>query len=313
MIRLTLLLTILFAASAQALVVDFRPTAEVADSGVTLGDIAKLDEETEFSHALASQIIAQAPAPGQEAVLQTKEVIRHLKGSLDSASPVQWQGAPTITVRRLANTVQPSDIMAIIDHYLSDTTGQLGFTKIRFIPEAQPLPFSLPAGKLSWQVIPSDPKIINSSRFSLIFKVDDRVRRNMSIRGKMEVLAPVVVSSQDIRRGTVLGPQHLSTQVMEISGLREPITKAEDAIGKRLLVSSRAGTALAGHQLEAPPLIERGELVRMILKKGSLFITATGVARSAGAANQTIRVQNTGSQKIVYCRVAAPGVVEVVR
>jgi flagella basal body P-ring formation protein FlgA len=63
--------------------------------------------------------------------------------------------------------------------------------------------------------------------------------------------------------------------------------------------------------VKALPVVRSGERVKIIITSGSMILTATGLAYSDGQINQMIRVQNLRSRKIVYCRVAAPGLVEV--
>ena len=50
----------------------------------------------------------------------------------------------------------------------------------------------------------------------------------------------------------------------------------------------------------------------MVINHGSMHLSTVGIARNNGRQDQMIRVQNINSNKIVYCRVAAPGLVEVV-
>jgi len=313
MFRTSLIILLLaIGSNAYGLTVALNGSVEVAEATVTLGDIATFDEDTELSRALASQPVGQAPSPGQEITLQASSIIHNLTNALDRHASVQWQGATEIKVTRGATAVSSADVLQIIDTFIHDNTKELAQAKIRFIPSAQPLPFSLPSGKLTWQVIPSDPQIIGSSRFSVIFSVDGRVRKNMSVRGQLEILAQVVVMKGDIRKGTILGPQHLAMTVLDISELHAPpILNPREVLGKRLLVSLKSGRPLARNQVAFPPMVKKGDLVRIILERGGLYVTATGIARNNGAANETIRVQNISSKKIVYCRVAAPGVVEV--
>lgn len=312
MTRLLLIfLTLLVTTPAYGLVIEFRQAAEVTDVSVTLGDIAVFDENSELSQALASQTVAQAPSPGQEITLHTRPITQFFTNKLQLNSPVEWRGAATVRVARSGVQVSTTEILGIIDSYLLQKKDELPRAEIRFIPDAQPLPFLVPAGELSWKVIPSTPEIVGSTRFSLIFSVDGRVRKNMSVRGNLEVLAPVVIAAKSLRKGTILSAQHLAMSAQDMSKLRNPCLDPKEIIGKKLTSSITSGDVISLHQVEFPPLVKKGELVRIIVRQGKLLLTATGVARSNGLKDQTIRVQNIGSKKIIYCRVAGPGVVEV--
>ncbi len=312
MIRLILIILILSTSTpAFALVIEFKKTADVGNVTVTLGDIADFDQDTDLSRALASQHVTQAPSIGRELKLKTQPVINHFTNNLNVTEPLSWRGSKTVHVTRSAEQISSADILTIIDGYLEQRKNDFPQVQFRFTPVAQPMPIVVPAGQLSWEVIPSDPDLIGSSRFSIIFSVDGRVRKNMSVRGKLEVLAQAVIAGKDIRRGSILRPQDLAMSLQDISAVQAPCLNPRQILGKKITSSIKAGEVVSVHDVELPPLVKKGELVHMIVKRGSLHITARGIARSDGAVNETIRVQNTGSKKLVYCRVTGPGVVEV--
>ena len=183
---------------------------------------------------------------------------------------------------------------------------------IRFIPASHPLPFTLPKGKLSCDVIPSNPGILSSSRFSLIFRVDDKVVKNMSIRGKIEARANIITTAIPVKKGTILAPRHLKETVMDISEIKDPGFSADEFLGKKIKRSLRAGSPVNVSMVESLPVIHRGEKVKIVIQSGAMLLTATGLAHSDGKKNDLIRVQNINSNKVIFARVAAPGIVEVI-
>ena len=313
MIRILLTLIILLAATqATALTITLREQAEVDTTTITLGDIATFDEQSDLARALASQAVAKAPSPGQKLRLDSDHIASNLTKRLPDSQQVAWRGASTISVSRASTEVSSDKVLAIVTTYIKNHLNAPKSAKVKFTPAARPIPFTLPAGRLSWKVIPSNPNVMASNRFSVIFSVDGRVRRNMSVRGQLEVIVPTVVLRTTVARGEILSPNHLALAEMGISNLRDPLLDIDEVVGKKLLSSRRAGQPLAKHHIEYPPVIKRGEVVRMVLIHGPLQLTTLGIARSNGHANETIRVQNAASNKIVYCRVTAPGFVEVV-
>jgi flagella basal body P-ring formation protein FlgA len=58
-------------------------------------------------------------------------------------------------------------------------------------------------------------------------------------------------------------------------------------------------------------MVKRGEMVTITASKGTLTVTARGLAQENGAEDDTIRVKNINSQKEIFCRVTAPSSVEV--
>jgi len=297
--------------TAGALEITFKKSCSVDDSVIRLGDVAGFDEETEMSRALASQIVGQAPAPGEKISLHSLDVKELLVAGQSLPRDIHWMGSPDVSVARLGETIGAEKIKAIIAEYLKNNQNNLPEAEVRFIPSALPLPFTLPRGELSQEVIPSNPAILGSSRIAIIFRVDGKVVKNMSVRGNIEALAEVVVAAGALKRGDILSPRDLTIQVMDIGSLDNPGLDLKDLVGKKLQRTLRAGSPVLLSMVEALPVVRRGERVKMVINSGALHLTATGLAHSDGALDQMIRVQNISSNKTVYCRVAAPGLVEV--
>ncbi len=314
MVRLIpFLLSILFLSISTCfgLEIEFRALPTVTTNSVTLADIADFNETSELTKALGTQIVAQSPSPGNTITLDSLQLKKNLLSKHAFPPAVVFKGASKIQVTREGMEVGTTEILSFIDAFLHNHKDELPRADIRFIPKALPLPFMLPVGKISLEVIPSSPSILGSSRFALIFKVDGRVRKNMSVSGKIEALAPVVVATTTIKKATILTSNHIQMQMTDIAHLRTPCLSPNDILGKRTKRTIKAGSVINLSNVDFPPLIQRGQLVKIILHQGGMLLSATGIARMNGKKDQIIRVQNSSSNKLIYCRVAAPGLVEV--
>ncbi|BCL60586.1 hypothetical protein DGMP_12790 [Desulfomarina profundi] len=297
---------------AYGLQITFRKNATVNGRSITLGDIVDFDEDSEFSRALASQVIGQAPLPGETVSLRSLRIKNYLLTTLDLPDNTLWKGSPSVSLSRLGIYIGPTKILKIIDEYLEKNKRNLPDAEIHFNPGALPIPFTLPAGKLTYEVVPSNPRILGSSRFSIIFRVNDRVAKNMSIKGKLEALAPVVIAATRLSKGTILNRSHLTLATRDLGKFSSAGTDINKFFGKRLKRSLREGSVINTAMIEARPVIKRGQRVKIVLHHGAMFLSAVGIARNDGRQDQMIRVQNISSNKIIYCRVASAGLVEVV-
>ncbi len=305
-------LFIVLADPCSALQITFKQKGQVDGIVVTLGDIAQFDEKSEMAQALASQKVAQSPPPGESVTLRSLSIKQNLVSSLSLSETIDWSGSPSVTLKRNGILIGSTKIQTIITEYLKRNKANLPNAEIRFIPGTLPLPFTVPTGELSYEVIPSNPNILGSSKFSIIFRVNNHVAKNMSVKGKVEALAPVVVVTSKLQKGTVLTPGNLALVVKDLSKMAAPGLDLNDFIGKKLKRSLRAGSPVQNSMVEARPIIKRGERVKIVINYGSMHLSTIGIARNNGRQDQMIRVQNINSNKIVYCRVAAPGLVEVV-
>lgn len=300
-----------FPLSSMALEITFFPKAEVNTSFICLADVAEFSEESPLATALATQHITVSPKAGKSVRLNAADIITNInkKASLDGS--IQWKGSTVIDVTRKGITIGPADVESSIAEYLEEKANELPSAEYSFIPNELPLPFLIPTGELSVDVIPATPKVLGSRRFSLVYKIDNKTVKNVSIRGTLEAMAPVVVLTQNVKRGAILNPTMLELETKDLSKLRTPCTDLREALGKKLTRSLRIGSILDLSSIDFPPLIHKGQVVKMIVNHNGLQLTATGIASMNGKQDQMIRVVNSGSRKEIFCRVAAPGLVEV--
>jgi len=312
MIRLFVIL-IIFATSlpVHAFDVTFKKNATVNDALVTLGDVASIDESSEIGNSLLTIPVANSPAPGEKAFLRSLNIKKYLSSSQPLPEDIEWKGASSIAVTRSGIAINAQKMLGFIADYLRSQEDSLPLAAIRFIPTSHPLPFTLPNGELSCDVIPSNPGILSSSRFSLIFRVNDRVVKNMSIRGRVEARTNVVITAIPVKKGTILTPYHLKEAVMDISKIKDPGFSIDEFIGKKLKRNLRAGSPVKISMVEILPVIHRGEKVKIVIQSGSMLLTATGLAHNDGKINDLIRVQNLNSNKVVFGIVKGPGIVEI--
>jgi flagellar basal body P-ring formation protein FlgA len=309
-----LLLTLLFwgiAFPCHAFNVTFRPTATVSGPSVTLADIADLDNNSELANTLSQQTIATSPDAGQKNVLDTNSIIHKLTQTLSTPAEIKWLGAKSVTVERKGVNVTSHSIEEIIRTYIAKHATSIPGAKYTFTPKDPPLPFLVPVGNLQWEVIPSTPEIIGSNRFSLIGRINNQVVKNFSVLGNLEVLAPVAVAVANLRRDDIVTETQVQMESQDISALKDPCLQKDQVIGKKVLRSIKAGSVIDLASIEFPPMIKKGAFVKMFYQKNGMELTATGIAKTDGKQDQIIKVKNASSDKEIFCRVTAPGLVEV--
>lgn len=308
---LVIISLLLFPCSTFALEISFQPAAEVESAQIYLGDVAKFSENSPLTDALATKHIQLSPKPGKSIILEVEVIQSKLKTILPKDGSLLWKGAKAVKVTRKGITINPADIEESITAYLESRSGDIPTADYLFTPRELPLPFIIPSGQLSVDVIPATPNVLGSKRFSLVYKIDDKTVKNVSIRGKLEAMAQVAVLTQNVKRGAILNPTMVQLQTKDLSKLRTPCTNLREVLGKKLTRSLRTGSVLDLSSIDFPPLIRKGQLVKMVVNHNGMLLTATGIASMNGKQDQIIRVINSGSRKEIFCRVAAPGLVEV--
>lgn len=276
-----------------------------------LSEIATFSDNGPLAQSLEGMEVALSPKPGSTLVISSDAVVKYVHRKALLETQVSWKGSPKITVYRKGMEITSSMLLTAINNYISENSAHLPQAEITFTPKSVPVPFHLPIGELSWEIFPSNPDLIKSSRFSIIIRVDGRVRKNLALSGDLQAIAPVIIGKTSLRRGSILQPNNVTLALKDISKMKNPCFDLRKIIGKKLKKSIRSGQVINANDVEFPPLVKRGQLVKIIVNKGNLFLTATGIAKMNGKLNQVIRVRNAQSNKQIFCRVTAPGIVEV--
>lgn len=312
-----LLIPILFLGTVlpcNALEVIFRSTATISGTSVTLGDIADFNnrsEQPDLAATLAAQTVAESPDAGKKSSLATRSIIQKLSQSIEAPESINWGGADTVTISRQGVTITPQAVLGVINSYLTEHSKELSGVRCTFTATDPPLPFIVPSGNLQWEVTPSNPAIIGSNRFSLIARMDSQVIKNFSVRGSLKAMAPAAVAVSNLQRDDIISASQIRMEPTDISSIRTPCLQKEQVVGKKVLRTIKAGSAIELTNIELPPMVKKGALVKILGQKNGIALTATGIAKTDGKEGQVIKVKNAGSEKEIFCRVTAPGFVEV--
>ena len=306
-----LLFIFVIAAPCYGLDITFQPQASVKDNHIVLGDLATFSETNALSEALSTIPLCPSPEPGESLQLSSPNIIKTILRGNPLPQSTQWLGSSVIQIKREGVKITSQIIEKEIAGYIDKNRHKLPQAKISFNPKKLPLPFFIPRGNIDWEIIPSDPDILGSGRFTIIIRVDDRVRKNFSINGELEVMASVAVATNDIRRGEILTPANIAMKTRNINTENAPAFSLRDLLGKRSKQYIRKGGIIQTALIEIPPLIHKGQIVKIVINQGPLHISTSGIARNSGREGDVIRVQNLNSKKLIFCQITAPGIVEV--
>lgn len=200
----------------------------------------------------------------------------------------------------------------IVSDYVKTKTSNLGLDiRIKRVECGKDV--SLPPGAVSWEVLsPGQWEGWGNGSLALIVRVDDRVEKNIPVRVEVEALANMVVATRALDFGEVIGLADVAIQKRDLATVNgKPCRRIEDAVGKKVRGGLRANAPIVFNQLEKVPLVKSGDKVIIVAESDSVRITATGRARSAGAAGDQITVQNQESQKIITGTVIDASTVQV--
>ncbi len=302
---------LLSGAPAFGLDIELLPEATVSGELITLGEIARLSPAGPKAEGYGAISLFRSPLPGGESVIGRDAVERYLAQHGTDLATVSWSGAQSVRVLRPGVGIDQGRIREVLEEYLANNRSALPPADVRFKSISETKPFVLPAGSLEIEIIPDRPSLLDARRFTILYRVDGRLERNLSVRAELEAIAPVVVAARDLRRGQILTAADLLYADGDLAQLRDPVLDQRELVGTEMKRSLRQGSPVERSAVEIPPLVRRGELVTITASKGALTVTARGLAKQDGKMGEMIRVVNNSSDKEIFCKVLGPGLVGV--
>lgn len=294
--------------------VHFREDVVVRSPMLTLGDVADVSGGN-GADAVRGAELFRGPERGGKRCYSTSTLRLYAAAAVSEAlgrdPEIGFGGAERVCVLHDAKMIGSNEIIGMINTRLKEALGHLDAEKLAFVPRSKPEALSVPHGEIDYEVRFSASDIVSSRRATIIIKADGRIRHNVVVAGDVRAHLPVVVAAADLDRKTVIGREHIRTEVKNINGLRNPLTDPADAIGMTLCRSVKMNRVLRQSDVERPLLIERRQIVTVIASKGPLEISTRGEALASGRKGDVVKIRNMHSRQEVYARVVGDGIAKV--
>lgn len=134
---------------------------------------------------------------------------------------------------------------------------------------------------------------------------------SVHVPAQVTIYREIPIAVRDIMRGEVISQTHISTNVVDVSSIRQAFLDDTQAIvGKEAKRNIGSGEPFRTALLDAPTAVKRGELVTLESLAGSIKVSSAGTAMADGRVGQKIRVRNNSSERIISGIVISQGLVQ---
>lgn len=132
------------------------------------------------------------------------------------------------------------------------------------------------------------------------------------VSAHIKAMRRIAVLSNAVVRGAVITHADVVLREQDVSSLSSGyFFDEQQVVGKLAKRSLSAGTSISPHELTAPRWVARGQVVTLYVDSGGLQVRAQGEAMMDGSENDSVKVRNVLSGKVVDGFVTAPGTVRV--
>ncbi len=287
----------------NSMAIGLKENSIITTDEITLGDIfydLKRDD---------GRVLGNAPLPGKDMVLDAKTLLR-----IAMAMDLSWRpssNSDKVTLSRAATIIEYEQIEDSIFSALEDE-GLYGDYEIS-IP-AQFHKIILPHDQLAEMEITDLNIDSDRKKFEVTIAAPsaDNPIQNFQIKGQINTVITVPVLKGNLQYGHVVNKNDIKyIKIKEREFSRDTIADANSLIGmtaRRVII---AGRPIKTSEMIAPQVIERGELVTLSFRGGSMNLTTQAKALQNGAKGDTIRVVNTASNKTLQAIVISANEVAV--
>jgi flagella basal body P-ring formation protein FlgA len=279
--------------------------ASVDDGEIRLGDLSELSGG---AIDFAELELGTAPAPGASRRLSGTEILSRLRDAGLDEARIRYQIPASVRVRRTAQGLDTGKLERAVrraaEAELRD--GE------RLVAVEAPQGVSLPIGPYSLSVGALERGHGGRARVEVEVRQEDETAVRLAVPLRLASSHFVVVSRRPIEAGALVAPDDLAVERRPSAQVPAgAFATAGEAIGKRARVAIEGGRVLDHRSLESPPLVRRGDPVRIVIQRPGLVLSTVGRALENAAAGSVVRVVNPSSGHELAAEVIAHGQVRV--
>lgn len=276
-------------------VVSLKHNSLIEGNVITLGHIfSGLERKGE-------KVLGPAPQPGHDMVLNARTLMR-----IAVAMDLPWRPVSTAdqVVLSRAATVIPKDMVMDRLKEALKAQGVRGHFDLAILAGSNDI--ILPFGSAQSVKIDHVRFSKDQNRFdaSVIAPAQGQAIVRENISGTIQRLAQVPILNRTFKTGNVIARNDIDFIHLRTNALKHNIVLSEDELigmtPRRIIL---AGEPIRDNEIQAPQIVERGELVTMVFDRGGLSLTAQGKALQSGAKGDVIRVVNASSSKTLQATI----------
>jgi len=280
----------LLAIPAKAeIILDLFPKISTKHNEIKLNDICKIFATDDKEQSLLSGInICSVPDVGHTKHITKEFILRRLKQNRIEVSNIKFSGAEEVFLNKSHQIVSKNILTEELKDYLLEKAKELN-------------ELVLPMGDLKIIFSPPLDKLSPSMGLYINCLVDGKKEQTIWTNIKTLLEKRGIVARNRIKRHQIIKDEDLEMKKFKLtnSDYNSFYENKEQLLGKMSKVNIRKGFAIKSNQLEAIPVVKKGEKIYIVVENEKLRIVSIGETKEDGFLNEPIRVKNISSQKEV--------------
>ncbi|MCF8067764.1 MAG: flagellar basal body P-ring formation protein FlgA [Desulfobacterales bacterium] len=290
--------------------IQFKQNINVTGQKICMGDIVEITGDEGFANRIREINLGPAPGLGKDKIFSGDRIASIFKTGQLLPENYNMIIPDQIVVSRKYQEISKQKLEELYQDYVIKTAGRARLEISEFSIRGEE---RFPVGSLHLELSePLNKRIAGRIRIKVKVYVDENESGHVYVTGWIDRYEDVVCAKQFISKNNILTEEDLVLKSINVTRVNTNlVTRIEDAVGMKLRQKLTPGSYLRENILEEPPLVEKGDRVKLVAESGLLSIITIGIAKADGVKGDQIKVENISSGKIVVGRVLEPGVVSV--
>jgi flagellar basal body P-ring formation protein FlgA len=287
----------------------FFDSAVVNDTIIRLGDIAAVSGSAQGISAqeLMRLSVGEAAPAGYSRFVNTGDVIRYCLKARKITCRAESGPAKRISVRTDFQQIDCSSFKAdLADYIKNNVQWPQGDYQLEIVDKNQKLKCMKQPFSTCFDGLPSKYPKGNFNCKVIIHQGTKQM--NFPVSCFISVTTPVLVASNDIKRGTVLSSDNCRIEKKDITHFNYmPFIQINDIKNKTISRSIIAGTIIHEKIALPIPLINRDDVVKLVAIQGNIRACIMVKARESGGEGSHILVENEITHKLIKAKITKEG------
>ncbi len=309
--------SVIHPANGESINIEIKDKVTLPEKQIVLGDIAYVScNDPSLLERINGILIGNTPWPGYIRKIE-KDIIsaRLVDGGID-LNGVTFGNTTSSLVTVESMTITGEEIVKKAKEYLLSKLPQSDDDEIIIESDRIPMDKLLPAneGDIRFEVSQIDANK-NRGNIQLLVRVfiNDKQHLKIPVFFNIRVYEDTVITTRKIGRNTILEPDDLEIRRMETTKLMGlTFDNVEELIGKQAIRTIQPNVPITADLVNNPPLIKKGDFIKVLVQSGNLHIITKGVAKEDGYLGKIIRIKNIDSKKEIYGRVEDTSTVKII-
>lgn len=300
------------AVAQERLDIRIAPESVVAESTITLGNIASVSGADEPIARIRRISLGYSPDVGATRLIRRQQILLALQAAGFSPDTIRLDATENAIVRRSGQTVSDTELRKTIETSLLKNFHDTGIDA-RLVRLEIPAVPQVPTGEIEMQVDPSGVRnLFAPFSVPIEIRVDGRPITRVQVRAEIEAFADVLVASSDLFPNTQISGSNVRFEKIRLERpLSNYFRDSEKLRGTSVVREIRAGSEITTDAIVSIAVIKPGDLIQMETGSGQFRITVAGEAQAAGKIGEKIAVKNTRTGAVVQAIVVDKGLVRV--